>query len=364
LTWQFINVSMVALPYGNVVIGLFDRVNWKMVTLNDVAKRAGVAPITVSRVINKSGYASEQTRRRVENAVAELGYVPSGPARSLRLNRTNSIALVLTDITNPFWTTVARGVEDIASEAGYSVTYCNTDEDESKELKNISLLLQQQVDGILLVPAQSKANSVEFIQEHEVPIVVLDRRIPETNVDIVRCDSEDGAYQLTSYLLELGHRQIAMLTGPEGISTADDRLSGYGRAMVQAGLQVAEERVYRGSFTQNSGFEMAKEAMSLTPRPTAIFAANNFIAIGVMKAMQELELSVPEDIALVGFDDLPESLVVFPFLTAAAQPAHEMAIIATRLLLDRITGEASEGSQELVLPTELIIRQSAGEPLH
>ncbi|MFN2250134.1 MAG: LacI family DNA-binding transcriptional regulator, partial [Candidatus Promineifilaceae bacterium] len=343
---------MVTIPYiGQIIVG--------MTTIHDVAKRAGVAPITVSRVINNSGYVSEGTRERVETAVLELGYVPSGPARSLRLKRTNSIALVLTDITNPFFTTIARGVEDVAGAAGYTVTYCNTDEDESKELRNISLLLQQQVDGILLVPALSKVDTVNLIEGYKVPVVVLDRRIPEVDADIVRCDSVDGAYKLVSYLLKLGHRRIAILTGPEGTSTADDRLAGYKWAMSEYGLDIGKDWIFRGTFTQDSGFDMAQRAARLNPRPSAIFAANNFIAIGAMKALQELALSVPEDISLVGFDDLPESLVVFPFLTVVAQPAYQMAQEATLLLLARIAGEAPQERQELVLPTKLIIRLSA-----
>ena len=331
-----------------------------MATIHDVAKRAGVAPITVSRVINNSGYVSDGTRQRVETAVADLDYVPSGPARSLRIKRTNSIALILTDITNPFFTTVARGVEDAASEVGYTVTYCNTDEDEAKEQKSIDLLLRQQVDGILLVPARSNPDAVKNFRGHKIPVVVLDRRVPGAEADVVRCDSEGGAYQLVNYLLELNHRQIAILTGPEGTSTADDRLSGYLRAMTEAGLDKADCLVQRGSFTQSSGFEMAMNAFRQTPQPTAIFAANNFIAIGVMKALQELQLAVPEDVALVGFDDLPPALLMFPFLTVAAQPAYDMAREATNLLLARIAGEAPEDHQEIVLPTELVVRQSSG----
>ena len=187
--------------------------------------------------------------------------------------------------------------------------------------------------------------------------------MPDADADVVRCDSEAGAYELIRHLLELGHRRIAVLTGPEGTSTADDRLTGYRRAMSGAGLRVEDSWTQRGSFTQESGYEMAQKAMRQSPRPTAIFAANNFIAIGAMKALQDLGLSVPEDIALVGFDDLPPALVMFPFLTVAAQPAYEMAQEATRLLLARIAGEAPEEHQEIVLPTELIIRQSAGQAL-
>ena len=328
-----------------------------MTTIHDVAKLAGVAPITVSRVINHSGYASAETRRRVEAAVAELGYVPNRLARSLRVKRTNAIALVLTDITNPFFTTVARGVEDVASAAGYSVTFCNTDEDAAKEQRNIDLLLQQQVDGILLVPALSSADAVQAIQAHDLPVIVLDRRVPGAEADVVRCDSAGGAYELVRYLVGLGHRHIAMLGGPAGTSTADDRLSGYRQAMREAGL---EEQVETGSFTQTSGYEMAQRTLSRSPQPSAIFAANNFIAIGAMKALQEAGLNVPEDMALVGFDDLPAALVMFPFLTVAAQPAYEMACKATELLLARIEGEGPEAVQEIVLPTELIVRQSSG----
>jgi len=335
-----------------------------MTTIHDVAKLAGVAPITVSRVINNSGYASKATRKRVETAAAELGYVQNRLARSLRTKRTNAIALVLTDITNPFFTTVARGVEDAASEAGYTVTYCNTDENEVKQQKNLDLLIQQQVDGILLVPAYSSADAIQYIQNHNTPVVILDRRILDAKADSVRCDSEKGAYELVRLLLELGHRHIAMLGGPKGASTADDRLSGYRRAMAEAGLHDVTHWVQFGSFNQASGYKMAMKAISSTTPPTAIFAANNFIAIGAMKALQNCGLSVPEDVALVGFDDLPPALVTFPFLTVASQPAYEMAQKATHLLLSRIEGNGPDDIREIILPTELIVRRSSGPAIN
>jgi LacI family transcriptional regulator len=334
-----------------------------MPTIQDVAKRAGVAPITVSRVINNSGYFSEETRERVEVAIAELGYVPNWLARGLRIKQTKTLALVLTDINNPFFTTVARGVEDVAHEAGFTVTFCNTDESEAKEKKYLEVLLQQQVDGILLVPAGSSPDSVQYLQKHDIPVVVLDRRVRDANTDGVRCDSEGGAYQLVRLLLELGHRRIAILGGPEGISTADDRLAGYRRAMSEIGQEGDGDLIQSGSFTMAGGYEMVKIAIAKTPRPTAIFAANNFIAIGALRGLQESGLKVPDDVALVGFDDLPETLVTFPFLTVAAQPAYEMAQQATRLLLARMAGEAPEKCQEIVLPTELFIRQSSGGKL-
>ena len=329
-----------------------------MPTIHDVARLAGVAPITVSRVINNSGYFSEETRRRVEAAISTLGYVPNSLARSLRSKRTNTLALVITDITNPFFTMMARGVEDTASDAGFTVIYCNTDESEVEEQKYLNMLLQKQVDGILLVPARSRSVSVELVRAQGTPVVVLDRRVPGLEVDIVRGDSEAGAYRLVKLLLDLGHRRIAVLSGPKNVSTAEDRVAGYRRAMAEAGI--ADELAYYGNFNPDSGYEMAKEALEVSPRPTALFAANNFIAIGALRALREFGFQVPEDIALVCFDDLPPVLINSPFLTVAAQPAYEMGRQATQLLLGRLAGEAPEECQEIVLSPQIIVRQSSG----
>ena len=332
-----------------------------MADIRDVARRAGVAPITVSRCINNSGYCSPETRARVEAAVAELGFVPNRLASGLRSKRTNTLALVLTDITNPYFTTIARGVEDTASEAGYTVVFCNTDESPAKEKMYLQMLLEKRVDGILLVPALSERESVAFIKKQDIPIVVLDRRVPNLRTDVVRCDSEGGAYQLTHLLISLGHRDIAILNGPSGVSTADDRLQGYRKALSEAGIASSAGREFHGMFQQESGFEMTQRAMAQTPRPTALFAANNFIAFGALKALRELELRVPEDVAVVGFDDLPSALVTFPFLTVAAQPAYEMGTTATEILLKKLGGGAAERYREVVLPAEIVVRESSGQ---
>jgi LacI family transcriptional regulator len=332
-----------------------------MTTLQDVADRAGVAPITVSRVINNSGYVSDTTRRRVEHAIVELEYVPNVLARSLRSRQTNTLALVLTDIANPFWTTVARGVEDAASAAGFNVIFCNTDESEDAQDQYLRMLLQKQVDGVLLVPARSKPDSVLFIQKQDTPVVVLDRRVPGAQVDGVRCDSEEGAYRLVYLLLSLGHRRIAMLSGPKDVSTAVDRVAGYRRGLTEAGVAIDDLLILYGEFTQASGFEMARRAMALLPRPTALFAANNFIATGAIRALRKMNLYVPDDVALVSFDDFPPTLLIDPFMTVANQPAYEMGRRATELLLARLDGEESEAPQEIILPTEIIVRRSSGE---
>ena len=318
--------------------------------------------MTVSRVINNSGYISQETRQRVEQAIAELGYVPNALARGLRFKQTKTLALVLTDITNPFFTTLARGVEDTASEQGFSVMFCNTDESEEKEASYLNVLVQKQVDGVLLVPAQSAPESVTFLRERGVRFVVLDRRIPGTDADTVRGDSEQGAYALVRHLLELGHRRIAALSGPQAVSTASDRVAGYQRALAESGLTPEPALVRYGSFTQESGCTMARAALALPQPPTALFTGNNFIAIGALRAVREAGLRVPDDLSLVTFDDLPAAAVIDPFLTVAAQPAYEMGRRATALLLERLAEGGPPAPQEIVLPAELIVRRSSGPP--
>ncbi|MBN2393785.1 MAG: LacI family DNA-binding transcriptional regulator [Anaerolineae bacterium] len=332
-----------------------------MPTIRDVAQHAGVAPITVSRVVNQDGYVSDETRARVEAAIAELGYVPNRLARGLRSKRTNTLGLVLTDIANPFWTTVARGVEDAAEAEGFSVILCNTDESEHKQEAYLHVLLQKQVDGFVLAPARSNAAPVTLIQQQDVPVVVIDRRVP-VDVDTVRCDSEGGAYQLTRHLLDLGHRHIAILSSSAFVSTAEDRVAGYRRALQEADLPVDDAYIFHREFTQAAGDAMARQAMALTPCPTALFAVNNFIAIGAYKAVREMGLHVPDDASVVAFDDLPLALVIEPFLTVASQPAYAMGRRATELLLQRLSNDATEPCQHIVLPTTLIVRQSSGLP--
>jgi LacI family transcriptional regulator len=331
----------------------------QMPTVLDVAKRAGVAPITVSRVINNSGYISLSTRERVEVAVKELGYVPNTLARGLRSKRTHTLALIVTDITNPYFTLMARGVEDVAGDANYTVIYCNTDESEAKEEKYVNILAQKQVDGVLLVPACGNADTVKFLKSNDIAVVVLDRRIAKVKTDSIRADSENGANRLIKILIALGHKRIAIITGPKDVSTAVDRVVGYQHALEEAKL-IKNESVYYGEFNQQSGYELTMQAMADSPKPTAIFGANNFIMVGIIKALRELQLNVPDDVSVVGFDDFPESMLVKPFFTAATQPAYEMGRLATEILLKRISGELSEEYQELILATEIIERESSG----
>lgn len=332
-----------------------------MATIHDVAKKAGVAPITVSRVINNSGYVSDKVRMKVNEAVQELGYVPNVLARSLKSKRTHTLALVLTDMTNPFFNILARGVEDTASENGFNVIFCNTDESQTEENKYIQLLLQKQVDGILLVPASSGLESIELIRQQNTPLVIVDRRVQCGDVDMVYGDSEGGAYQLTEYLINLGHRHISFLGGPQIVSTSEDRLKGYQRAMEDNKLQDYID-CYYGKYTQQSGIDLTRQLFSRSKKPTALVASNNLIAIGVLSAFREMKIKVPEEVAVVAFDDIPENLNINPFLTVVAQPPHEMGKKATEILLSRIMEKSGSSleCQEIKFPVELIVRTSCG----
>ena len=330
-----------------------------MPNLIDIAKRAGVAPITVSRVINNSGYVSQSTRERVEAAVKELGYVPNTIARGLRSKRTHTLALIVTDITNPYFTSMARGVEDVAGASNYTVIYCNTDESETKEEKYANMLAQRQVDGVLLVPSCGNATTIKFLESNGIDVVVLDRRISGVRSDIVCSDSENGANRLVKLLIGLGHKRIAIIAGQKDVSTSFDRVAGYQQALTEAGL-IKNELIYYGAFNEQSGYELTNQAMMQSPKPTAIFGANNFIAIGIIKALHDLKLDVPKDVSVVGFDDLPESMFMKPFLTVARQRAYEMGRLATELLLKRISGELPEEHREIILPVEVVVRESSG----
>ncbi|MBE9525152.1 MAG: LacI family DNA-binding transcriptional regulator [Chloroflexi bacterium] len=332
-----------------------------MPTIRDVAKLAGVAPITVSRAINNSGYVKEETRARVEAAIGELGYIPNTLGLSLRSKKTMTIAAVITDITNPFWTTVTRGIEDVALGSGYSTILCNTDESDEKQEQYLQMLLRRRIDGILFVPASSEAAPIIQVKKQKIPIVLMDRIVPGVDVDIVRSDSEQGAYLITEHLLSLGHQRIAMLSGPQNISTSIDRVGGYRRAFHDTGLSISAEHIFWGEYTQESGYKMAQQMLTELPDITALVTANNFIAIGAMKLLYERKIRVPEDIALVTVDDIPPAFTVAPFFTVAIQAALEMGKQAAQLLLNRLSGAMDAPCQEIILPVQMTIRASSGE---
>jgi LacI family transcriptional regulator len=309
--------------------------------------------MTVSRVVNETGYVSAQTREKVLRAVAELGYLPNQHARGLRSRRSGTIALIVSDITNPYFTTIARGVEDAARARGSLVLFGNTDELESEESRYLELLVQKGVDGVLLVPSHRGERALEIAASHHLPVVIVDRRGP-AGCDTVRCDSEQGAYDLGVHLRELGHLRYAILAGPEDVSTSDDRIAGFRRSI--GDLPCA---LLHGAMTVQDGARLAQGVLALEPRPTAIFAVNNFLAIGAQNALLRAGVAVPQEVSLVGFDDLPIQMVATPFLTVAVQPAYELGLQAAARLFDRIA-EPGLPNEEVVLETSISVRGSSG----
>ncbi len=331
-----------------------------MTTIYDVAKRAGVSPATVSRALSGARGVSEATRQRVLAVAQELQYSPNYIARSLKKRQTNTIALIISDITNPFFTTLARGVEDKASEHGFNTIFCNTDEDPRVEAAYVELMLRRQVDG-LLISSCSDGRSLSLLSRRDVPVVLVDRKVKSSSWDCVVGDSEYGAYVLTKHLIEVhGKRKIAIISGPLVLSTSRERVEGYTRALKEAGVTPREEWIFIGTYKEDFGYQATRRLLEYGPSVEAIFAGNNVIAVGAIRAARELGVRVPEDLALVTFDDFDLVSTLFPFLTAAKQPAYTMGTLAVEMLLERIRGEKIRERREVVLRPEIIIRRSCG----
>ena len=331
-----------------------------MATLREVARRAGVSIATVSYVLNGTRRVRPEVEARVWEAVAALGYRPNRVARGLRRRRTHVLGLIVPDSANPFFAEVARGLEDASFAAEYRLILCNSDGDPLKEQRYLEVLLEQRVDGIALVSASAAPLHLSTLQASGVPFVVVDRDLPGLEADCVLADNLQGGYLATRHLLERGHRRIACITGPSDLTPSADRVRGYRQAMAEAGIEPPDLWIRRGDFRAESGYQAARFFLSLPPglRPTAIFACNDLMAIGALRAIGEAGLAVPRDIALVGFDDITLAAYVIPPLTTVAQPTYEMGRLAGELLIQRIQ-ERGRPPARPPLPVRLVVRQSA-----
>lgn len=329
-----------------------------MSNINDVAQEAGVSAMTISRYFNHPGKLAPATRKRVEEAVAQLGYVPNAAARSLKRGQTHAVAAVLSDITNPFFTTLARGVEDLAQKHGYTLFIGNTDESFEKEQHYLETLLSRRVDGLLLSPSLGKDHRLKQFKRRGIPVVLIDRRIDELEADVLRGDSFGGGHQLAEHLAKQGYTDIAFIGGEPGVSSLEERLAGYRAAILEAGLT---PRAHLGHYTVQSGENVIEQLIGDEALPEAMVAANNLVAVGALRALRRHGLSVPGDAALVCFEDIEIAAMIDPFLTVAMQPAYDMGHAAMQMLLRRIEG--FEGPpQEEVFPVELIVRRSSQPP--
>ncbi len=333
------------------------------VTIKDVAKQAGVSPATVSRVVGGYGYVSQAARRKVLAAVEALGYLPDVIARSMVTKSTRTIGLVVTDIMNPFFAQLARGVENVTWQNRYTLILANSDEEVEREQAIIKTLLEKRVDAFIVVPACSKkALHLEELVKYGIPLVLLDRGVQDLSVDTVLVDNENGAYQAVSRLVHLGHRRIGMILDNLDISTNIERLEGYQRALVEGGIGVDQNLIQSCQYTRQSAYELVASMVKDSNRPTALFTANNFMTIGALRAIHEGGLRIPQDIALVGFDELEWIQFSSPLISTVVQPVMEIGEVAGRRILARIKGESSP-PMEIRLKTRFVIRESCGADL-
>lgn len=325
--------------------------------MRDVAERADVSVTTVSHVVNETRHVSDELRERVEEAMDALGYRPNRLARSLRRGETYTIGVVVPDSSNPFFAEVARGVEDTSFAQRYSVILCNSDGDLEKELFYANVLTAKQVDGILFVAAGVSTEHIRTLQKQQVPLVVVDREIPDVSVDEVLTDNVHGGEMITRHLIDLGHRRIGCITGPSDVTPSAHRVTGYCRALEEASLPFDEEIVLKGDFQYEGGYRGAQRLLMMDDPPTAIFACNDLMAVGVIRAAREMGWRVPADLSVVGFDDVRLASFTSPPLTTVAQPKYEMGVVATELLLERMDSR-DQPPQHRLLETRLVVRQS------
>jgi LacI family transcriptional regulator len=327
-------------------------------TIYEVARAAGVSTATVSRALNGSGQVAERTRLRVTEAIAALGYQPNNVARSLVLKATHTIAVLLPDITNPFFPALVKGVQLAADEEGYAVLLGHTGGDPAKEESYFQVLRGQQVDGVLLVGLISAPESLKGLTGHGLPVVTLDRPVNVPGSATVRVDHKAGGRIATEHLLELGHRRIAHISGPKGLSVSQQRLDGYRRALSTHGVSFNDRLVAQGDFSEDGGYRGVQELLRARTRFTALFAANDLSAIGAMTALREHGMNVPDEVSVVGFDDIHVASYTSPKLTTVRQPIYDMGRAAAKLLIDASRKKVSLKDNTTIFDAELVVRES------
>ena len=330
-----------------------------MATRNDVARAAGVSPSTVSYVLNDGPRSvSDETKERVWKAIRELGYHPNAVARSLRTSRVGMVGLVVPDISNPFFSGLSRGAQDVARERGYFVVVCNTDGQLSREVSLLRSLYEHRMEGMIIDPVEARQDDFKFLLDRSVPVVLsgLDRE--GAIVDNAGVDDTEAARDAVQHLLDLGHTDIAMITGPRKQSRMTHRPEGYRKALADRAIAYREELVADGEYSQASGSACARDLLARGKKFTALFAANDLMAIGAMMAFQEQGLRVPEDVALIGFDNIPESAVTTPRLSTVDNPHYTQGRVTAEMLFERINADFTGAPRAVVLPHRLVVRES------
>ncbi len=329
-----------------------------MTTILQVAKRAGVSPTTVSHVINKTRFVSADLTVRVETAMEELGYRPNALARSLRRGETRTLGLILPDSANPFFAEVGRAIEMEAFLAGYSVVLCNTEDDAEKEQLYTDVLSKKQVDGIIFASTGEQSDSVQNLLRQNVPLVLIDRLLPGVEADVVLVDNRLGGELAAQRIAQMGHTSLACITGPSHLTPSAERVTGFLKTLESLGTPTENVRLERGDFHPESGYQAGLRLLqSHRERPTAVFCGNDMMAIGLYRAADELGLRVPDDLTVIGFDDIELSCYLVPSLATIKQPKAEIGRAAVAMLLDRIRDHTLPPRRQVFEP-RLVARKS------
>lgn len=330
-----------------------------MATIRDVAREAQVSTATVSATLNNSAYVSPDLKARVLAAVEALGYAPSGIAKSLKTGKTRLLAIVVADISNPFFIALLDAVEAAAFDRGYSLMLCNSDENFERERHYLSQIRSQRCDGLILSPTgDPEAYRSTGLASFPMPTVLIDRELESWPVDSVTLDNVSAAMQATNYILDLGHRRIGTISGPSHVTTGANRLKGFLRALAEQDIEANPNHIRSGDYREDVAYSAARDVLSLPNPPTALYVANNVMLLGVMRAIAEAGFSCPADISVVSTDDHNWATAFQPRLTTVRQPVREMGIEAVRLLVDRIARNSHEPAKRLVLQPTLIVRES------
>lgn len=330
------------------------------VSLRDVAAKAQVSVGTVSNVLNRPDIVSAITLERVQKTIKDLGFVPNAFARHLRAGFSRTLGLIVPDVANPFFTEVARGVEDAASKRGYAVFLCNSDESANKEEKYINVLIQQQVRGILITPSNRDPVHLEALLDRGIAVTLLDRETKSRTQCSVSVDDVRGGEIAIEYLVSLGHTEIAWVCGPESIPQVSDRGSGVANAAAAAGISISTIRV--PLMNSIKGEQIVGEILSLPKLPTAIFCANDIVALGVMKGLLDQGVRIPEQISLIGYDDIAFAPSAAIPLTSIAQPAYQLGVASAELIISECEEGDAHAHQQIRFQPKLVIRASTSKP--
>jgi LacI family transcriptional regulator len=324
----------------------------------DVARMAGVSQTTVSHILNNSTTVSipEETRQHVLQAMEELGYVPDRTARSLRTSKTYTIAAIIPDITNPFYPTFVRGIQDVAERNNYDLVIYNTDGDEKKEQHSLISVTQNRMDGLIIVPFHIKESELLSLSIPTVQLVQKPLELPA--LDSIYVDNVAAAFTVVEHLTERGYTRIGMIAGEVDTPPRQNRILGYQQAIALHHLPLDEILIRGGDFTEEGGYATMQDLLKLTPMVDAVFAANDLMAMGALRAIREAGLRVPEDIAVAGIDDIPAARLVFPPLTTLTQYQQNIGQRAAEMLFDHLTDESIETPRSVEMPFSLIVRKS------